>query len=169
MTAPAFLSAQQAREAFEAFVLPGIQLAMRDNHLNRQHLYVVVLKPNVPYKEGANLPVLFSYSIGKREEWEKWDGKSFDDFALGKAALSWRTNLPSREVVLTKPQLLLPGDCCLWGSAIVGGFITGVSGGQPFFDEMFATMTSAAMAGEASYYADQMAQNPDAPDFLPLS
>jgi len=31
---------------------------------------------------------------------------------------------------------------------------------------MFATMTSTAMVGEASYYADQMAQNPDSPDFV---
>ncbi|PIT90983.1 hypothetical protein COU17_02855 [Candidatus Kaiserbacteria bacterium CG10_big_fil_rev_8_21_14_0_10_49_17] len=142
---------------------------MRENHVNRPHLYVVVLQPGIPYSAGVALPILFEYSIGKREEWEKWDGKSFDDFARGKAALSWRMNLSSQGVILTKLQLIRPGDCLLWGSSIVGGVITGVSSVQPFFDEIFATMTSAAIVGETSYYADQMAQNLDAPDFFPLS
>ena len=166
MTNLAHLTAEQAGEAFEAFVLPGIQLAMHDDHVNRQHLHIVVLKPGVPYEENADLPILFEYSIGDKAEWERWDGLTFDDYARGKAHLTWRTGLPSREVVLTKPHLLRPGDCRLWGSSIHNGVITGTSGVQPFFDEMFSTMTSAAMIGEASYYADQMDQEPDAPDFL---
>ncbi len=165
MTAPFFLTAQQALEAFDAFVKPGIKEAMFNKHLNRAHMHVVVLKPGVPFQEDADLPILFEKSFGDVEDWQKWDGKSFKEFAYGKARLSWRTGLSSREVVLTKPHLLLPGDCRLWGSSVYGGVVTGVSGVQPFFDEMFATMTSAAMIGEASYYADQMDQNKDSPDF----
>lgn len=167
MSAPFFLSAAQAREAFEAFVLPGIMNAMEHAHVNRRHLHVVALKPDTPFVEGAKLPVLFEYSIGDKSEWEHWDGRTFDDFARGKAALTWRTGLSSREVVLTKPQLLRKGDCALWGSAIIDGVIVGVSGVQPFFDEMFARMTCAALIGEASYFADQFASVENAPDFLP--
>ena len=167
MTKAFFLPVEQAREAFEAFVLPGIQLAMRDEHVNRKHLHVVVLDPCIPYTEGAELPILFEYSIGNRVDWECWHNKTFDDFARGKALISWRTGLSSREVVLMKPHLLRPGDVNLYGSAVVGGVVTGVSGVQPFFDEMFASMTSAAMIGEASYYAAKRAEgDPDASDFL---
>ena len=166
MITPAFLTADDARTAFEAFVLTGIQLAMRKGHVNRKHLHVVVLTPGISYMDSTALPILFEYSIGNRSEWQKWDGKTFDDFARAKALISWRTGLSSREVVLTKPQLLLPGDTRLWGSSVYGGVVSAASGVQPFFDEMFATMTSAAMVAEASYYADHMAQNPAAPDFL---
>jgi len=163
---PAFLTKIQAIEAFEAFVLPSIQHAMREKHVNRNHMHVVVLKPCVPYKEGADLPILFEYPIGNQADWKKWDGMSFDDFARSKAHLSWRTGLPSREVALNRPQLLQPGDCSFWGSSVFGDFITGVSGVEPFFDEMFATMTSAAMVGEASYYADKFFNDLNSPIFL---
>ena len=164
--APAFLSKGQAKAAFEAFVLPSIEYAMRVKHVNREHMHVVVLKPCVPYTEGAELPILFEYSIGNRAYWEEWDGKSFGDFARAKAHLSWRTGLSSREVVLTKPHLLLHGDCRYWGSSVYGGYITGISGVEPFYDEMFATMTSAAMVGQASFYADKFSNDLNAPDFL---
>jgi len=163
---PAFLTAKQAKEAFDAFVRPSIQHAMHKEHVNKSHMHVVVLQPGVPYVEGADLPILFEVSFGDSSDWEKWDGKSYKEFAYGKAHLSWRTGMSSREVVLTKPHLLLPGDCRLWGSSVYGGVVTGISGVQPFFDEMFATMTSSAMVGDASYYADKMAQDSDSPDFL---
>lgn len=167
MNIPFFLTPEQAKEAFEAFVLPGIQNAMKYGHVNRKHLHVVVLNPCVPYAEGAELPILFEYSIGDRAEWESWHGKSFDDFARGKALISWRTGLSSQEVVLTKPHLLRPGDVNLWGSSVYGGIVTGTSGAQPFFDEMVATMTSSAMVAEASYNAAKRAEtDPDGPDFL---
>jgi hypothetical protein len=166
MTLPFFLTAEQAKEAFDAFVRPSIKHAMYKEHVNKSHLHVVVLQPGVPYVAGAELPILFEASFGDQEDWQKWDGKSYKEFAYGKAMLSWRTGLSSREVVLTRPHLLLPGDTRLWGSSVQGGIVSAASGVQPFFDEMFATMTSAAMVGEASYYANKMAQNSDAPDFL---
>ncbi len=166
MNNPVFLAAKQAEEAFDAFVRPSIQHAMHQKHVNKSHMHVVVLQPGVPYVEGAELPILFEVSFGDSEDWERWNGKSYKEFAYGKARLSWRTGLSSREVVLTKPHLLLPGDCRLWGSSVYGGIITAISGVQPFFDEMFATMTSAAVIGEASYYAEQMAQDQNCPDFV---
>lgn len=169
MTYPAFLTPEQAKEAFKAFVKPSVKHAMYQQHVNKSHMHVVVLQPGVPYVEDDELPILFETSFGDQEDWDNWGGLSYKDFAYGKARLSWRTGLSSREVVLTKPHLLRPGDCRLWGSSVYGGVITGVSGVQPFFDEMFAIMTSAAMIGEADYYANEMAQDPDAPDFLPTS
>ena len=166
MTKPFFLTTKKAQGAFEAFVLPGIQLAMRDKHAEGEHLHVVVLDPCVPFAEGADLPILFEHSIGERSDWKRWNGLTFDDFARGKAAMSWRTGKSSREVVLTMPQLLVPGDTALWGSAVIDGVICGISGVQPYFDEMFARMTCAAMIGEASHYAAEFAKNPDSPDFL---
>ena len=160
---PHFLSAQEAREAFIAFVLPGIANAMQNDNVKRKHLHVVALNPTVPYSADADLPVLFEYSIGERSEWE-WQ---YDKYARSKALISWRTGLSSREVLLTKPHLLCTGDVRLWGSAIVGGVVSAASGVQPFFDEMFAAMTSAAVVGEASYYAAKMADmGESAPDWL---
>lgn len=167
MTHPAFLTSQQAKEAFDAFVKPSIKHAMHQQHVNKSHLHVVVLQPGAPYVEGAELPILFETSFGDREDWDEWGGLSYHDFAYGKARLSWRTGLSSREVVLTKPHLLRPGDCRLWGSSVYSGVIVGVSGVQPFFDEMIAVMTSAAMIGEADFYSDVMSMLRDTPDFLP--
>jgi len=166
MTDPAFLTAEYAKEAFDAFVRPSIKHAMHREHVNKSHMHVVVLQPGIPYTDDAELPILFEVSFGDKDDWDKWGGKSYQEFAYGKARLSWRTGFSSREVVLTKPHLLRHGDCRLWGSSVYGGIVTGISGVQPFFDEMFATMTSAAMLGEADYYADQMAQDLDSPDFV---
>lgn len=166
MTQPFFVTADQAREAFEAFVLPGIIRAIQGEHVNRPHLHVTVLNPHIPYTEGAELPIWFEHSIGKRSDWENWGGRSFDDFARGKSSLTWRTGFSSREVVLCHPHLLRTGDCHLWGSAIIDGLICGVSGVQPYFDEMFARMTCAAIIAEASHYQAEYSENPDAEDFL---
>lgn len=153
MTKPSFLTSDQAKEAFETFVLPGIENAIKGEHVGGKHFHVVTLVPGIPYSSDAKLPVLFEYSQGL-EAWPVWNGKTFKHFAEAKTKLTWRTGLSSRQVVQTMPQLLQPGDTRYWGSDIVEGFITGFSGFDECFDEMFARMTSATMAGEASYYAD---------------
>jgi len=166
MATPFFLTKDQATEAFEAFVLPCIRNAMEQKHVHREHLHVVCLVPGVPFAEGAKLPILFEYSIGEKSEWKQYDGKTYSDFARGKAMITWRTGLSSREVVLAKPHLLIPGDVNLWGSVIIDGVIVAVSGVKPYFDEMFARMTCAAVIAEASYYAHEFASREDGPDFL---
>lgn len=166
MIAPAFIPPKRAEEAFKAFVLPGILNAMEEECVNRRHLHVTCLIPGFPYVEVANLPILFEYSIGDPAEWERWDYKSFDDFARAKALITWRTGLSSREVTLCHPHLLRVHDVALWGSVIMNGVIVGVSGVQPHFDEMFARMTAAAVIGEASHYAEEFAKDPEHPDFL---
>jgi hypothetical protein len=163
MIAPSFLTPTQAHEAFEAIVLPGILNAMENWHVKRPHLHVVVVDPTIAYGHpAAETPFLFQHSIG-RDDW----ADDYQRYAQAKARLSWRTGLSSREVVLTKPHLLLPGNTHFWGSAIVGGIITACSGVESYWDEAFAGMTSAALCGEASYNAAQYMKRDDAPDFLP--
>lgn len=167
MTTNFYLSTERAMDAFDDFVKPAIKNAMSKRHLDRVHMHVVVLKPGVPFQEDTELPILFERWFGNPKDWPRWSGNSYKEFAHGQARLSWRTGLSSREVVLVKPHLLLPGDCIHWGSSVYGGVVTGVSNSvKPFYDEMFATMTSAAMVGEASFYADRWYHNPDCPDFV---
>ena len=166
MTTPYFITPYRAVEAFKTFVLPGIRIAMEEESVERKHMHIVCLHPNTPYSEKAGLPILFDYSIGNREDWEQWEGKSYQDFAQAKARISWRTGLSSREVVMCKPHLLVKGDTILWGSVVFNGVIVAVSGVQPHFDEMFATMTAAAMIGEASRYANELQKGGNCPDFL---
>ena len=166
MITPYFVTPFRAREAFETFVLPGIKNAMEEKSVNRMHMHIVCLHPNTPYSENTKLPILFDYSIGNPEDWERWDGKSYQDFAQAKARISWRTGMSSREVVMCHPHLLAKGDTILWGSSILNGVIVAVSGVQPYFDEMFATMTAAAVIGEASHYANELQKGGNCPDFL---
>lgn len=160
-----FIDAGKAREAFMAFVLPGIMSAIADAHVKRPHLHVVALKPGVPYCQTDKLPVLFEHQVGNSAEWE-WP---YDKYASGKARITWRTGLSSRDVLMTKPHLMERGDPRYWGSAIIDGVIVGVSGVEPHFDEMFARMTAAAICAEATHYATLLsALGDDAPDFLPI-
>lgn len=165
-----FLDADKARDAFEAFVLPGIQNAIKEEHVKRLHLHVVAFNslamydPTVDYGEYQNLPILFDYSVGDPAAWE-WD---YNLYVQGKALITLRTGLSSRDVLMTKPQLLMPGDPLYWGSAIIDGVIVGVSGVEPHFDEMFARMTAAALCAEATHYAEALKAQKEAPDFIPL-
>ncbi len=159
-----FIAADKARDAFEAFVLPGIMSAIAGEHIKRPHLHVVALKPGVKYNHTEHLPVLFEHQVGNPAEWQ-WP---YNEYACGKALITWRTGLSSRDVIMTKPQLMEPGDPRYWGSAIIDGVIVGVSGVEPHFDEMFARMTAAAICAEATHYAELLAaKGDDAPDFLP--
>ena len=166
MTDPYFITPYRAVEAFETFVLPGIKKAMNDGAVGRRHMHIVCLRPNTPYSEKAGLPILFDHSIGDPEDWQQWEGKSYKDFAQAKARISWRTGMSSREVVMCQPHLLVKSDTILWGSSILNGVIVAVSGVQPYFDEMFATMTAAAVIGEASHYAHEFQTKENRPDFL---
>ena len=137
--------------------------AIEGRHVKRPHLHVVALTPTVKYRPDMPLPILFEHSVGDLAEWE-WP---YDVYARGKALITWRTRLSSREVILMKPHLLEPGDPRYWGSAIIDDAISGCSGFEPHFDEMFARMTAAAICGEASHYAFAMDVQVNAPDFLP--
>lgn len=158
-----FLDAKKAHDAFVTFVLPGIEEAMRRKRVKRSHLHVVVLNPRLPFKDGCSLPIMFEHSVGDPKEWEH----EYDAIARSKARVTWRTGLPSREVVLMKPHLLLPDDTRYWGSAIVDGIITAVSGVEPYFDEAFSRMTSSVLSAIATDNASRFAAAKDAPDFIP--
>jgi hypothetical protein len=158
-----FTDANKARDAFESFVLPGIMSAMTSKHVKRSDLHVVVLIPGVQYESIKSMPILFEYQIGDTSKWE-WP---YDQYARGKARITWRTGLSSREVILMKPHLMERGDPRYWGSCIIDGVIVGVSGVQPHFDELFARMTAAAICAEATNYAEMYAQSAEAKDFLP--
>lgn len=158
-----FMDTDKVHDAFEAFVLPSIMSAIDGGHVKRPHLHVVALMPGVPYNANDPVPAFFEYQIGDPAEWE-WP---YEAYACGKARVTWRTGLSSRDVLMTKPHLMEAGDPRYWGSAIIDGVIVGVSGVQPHFDEMFARMTAAAICAEATHYAKLLAQSDNPPDFLP--
>lgn len=157
-----FLDYRKARDVFEAFVLPGVERALKCGYVKRPHIHIVSLDPSVPFMVGRDLPILFEHSIG-RDKWEH----PYDRIARSKASISWRTGLPSREVALEKPHLLLPGDTLYWGSAVVDGIVSAASAVEPYFDEMFARTMSSALSAAAQHQRARFMEQEGAPDFLP--
>lgn len=103
--------------------------------LKRQDMCIVVLDPAVPYS-----PVVDFKSAVLHTE-RRWDSQwehPYDQIALGKAKLTWRTGMPSDEVHRSAPHLLQPGDVLLGGSTVRDGLIVACSGVQPHYDRMIA-------------------------------
>lgn len=126
-----------AQKAVE-MVMPLILAAMESRVFKRRHLHIVVLDPAVT--PNNDLPVLYENSIGDVSQWEH----PYDQIARSKADLTWKWGIPTRELQLRMPHVLQPGDTLFGGSACVDGIVVGVSGVQPHFDEMIATMVAAA-------------------------
>ena len=104
--------------------------AMNQGVVNRRAFHIIFARriPVDPF-----FAVVHQESFGDlpREEWEY----PFDDIAAGKATITGRTGLPTSEVILQKPNLLLPGDVRYWGSWIEGERIVAGSGWKSHHDE----------------------------------
>lgn len=74
-----------------------------------------------------------TYGDVPREDWEY----PFDDIADGKAEITGRTGLSTREVILQRPELLLPSDVRYWGSWIDRDLIAAGSAWKSHRDEGF--------------------------------
>lgn len=117
--------------------------------VHRDALFMVfgIRSVNEPWFEEV-----YSASLGSQpqEDWEH----PFDDIARGKARLTGRTGLPSREVQLMKPHLLRREDVRYWGSWIEDDIIVAASGVKPWYDEAFCKMACAlVLAGSNSFRA----------------
>jgi hypothetical protein len=90
---------------------------------------VAVLDPTIPYDHqfiNRDDPLLWQESFGEPDK-TKWKNP-YDEFALKKAHLSWRTGLPSHLVQRHQPHLLLKEDFKFGGSVCYEGIIVGTSG-----------------------------------------
>lgn len=133
------LTRVEAAKAVE-MVLPAVQALMGQDVLKRRHLHIVVLDPaftpaDIPVAVWQVKAILFEHSVGDRKEWKK----PYDTFARSKAFLSWRYGLPTQAIQSRCPHLLEAGETVYYGSAISDGLVVGVSGVQPYFDQMIAS------------------------------
>lgn len=132
----ALIGVKEAKTAVD-LALPSIRRAMRTKLFKRSDLHIVVLKPGFPYDPNMSFEdfiqhvILYERSLGNKKIWEY----PYQDYARRKAHLSWRTGLPSLDVVQRFPHLLQKGDVKFGGSAVLKGTITGASGVQSHFDE----------------------------------
>lgn len=88
---------------------------------------IVVLNPHTGR-------VLFQDQVNPNHE----SADKYDEVALAKAGLTWRTKLPSRVVQQNAPHLYKPGDTKWGGSVIQDGLVVAFSGVQAVFDEAIA-------------------------------
>ncbi len=77
-------------------------------------------------------------SYGIQREWEH----PYDRIAHGKFDISVRTGMPSREVQMLHPELLVEGDVIYGGSAVLGDIVVAGSGVQAYFDEAICFTTA---------------------------
>jgi hypothetical protein len=142
----ALIGVAEAKKAVD-LALPSIRKAMRTGVFKRSHLHIVVLKIGIPYDPALDFVrnvILYERSLGK-ENWKY----PYKIYARRKAHLSWRTGLPSLDVVSRYPHLLQKGDVKFGGSAVFKGIIVAASGVQSHFDESSSYCVAATLNGIA--------------------
>ncbi|HEY0847299.1 MAG TPA: hypothetical protein VGE12_18160 [Noviherbaspirillum sp.] len=127
--------------------LPMIHEAMKLKEVGESgFLYIVVMDPlRRPDNSTFEDAILYEHAVGDREKWDA----DYAGFARAKARVAWRTGLDSHLVQELLPHLLAAGDTVLWGSAVVDGIVVGVSGANPWFDEVFAGTVAMWLRGLA--------------------
>jgi hypothetical protein len=143
----ALIGMKEAKMAVD-LALPSIRRAMRIRLFKRSDLHIVVLKPGIPYDPNLDFEknvILYERSLGSKENWKY----PYQEYARSKARLSWRTGLPSLDVVLRYPHLLQKGDVKYGGSVILKGTIVAASGVQSHFDESSSHCVAAVLNGIA--------------------
>lgn len=110
---------------------PLITHLARTGTTRRSDLFVLVGLRD----ERGRLLIFAEKGFGDEDGWEH----NYRAIARGKADITARTGLPSREVQLLRPELLRPTDVKYWGSVIGGDVVVAVSGVQPWYDEAIAT------------------------------
>lgn len=100
--------------------------------LKRRHLAVVVAEAAPSHFEDARMFELF-YNPEQLEP-----DYPFEDFALAKAELVWKTGMSTRDVIQLHPEMLDEGDIRYAGGIRLGGFVVAVSALDDFDDEAIA-------------------------------
>lgn len=133
------LDESTAKKAVE-MVLPAIMRAIAALTFKRRHLHIVICDPAflpsdaTPEWQWRNNGIVYQHSLQDDDEWEH----PYDTIALSKTYLSWRYGMPTQILQSRCPHLLTSGDTIYFGSAVCDGLVVGVSGVQPWFDQMVA-------------------------------
>ena len=128
-------------------VLPSIKNAMEIEVVKRKVYSVNVLNPYKKFGEcGISEAFLLVHNVGNPNKWEY----PFNEIAIGKSVISWRTGLSSQVVHAIYPNLLVEGDVKYYGNAVLGDaelgkIIVSISGFQPYYDQMFSEMIAFAI------------------------
>lgn len=147
MASGSYFINRDAAEKAVRLSLPMIHEAMKLKEVGESgFLYIVVMDPlRRPGNSSFEEAILYEYAVGDREKWDA----DYGAFARAKARVAWRTGLDSHLVQELQPHLLAAGDTVLWGSAVMDGIIVGVSGANPWFDEVFAGTVAMWLKGLA--------------------
>jgi hypothetical protein len=128
---------RQAAEEGLRLALPLLERAVADPAIGQSGvLYVVIMDPARPpgsceFREA----ILLEHGLGK--ERSAWDA-DYAAYARAKAQLSWRTQRDSYVVQTLTPQQVRRDETPLWGSVAIDGFVVGISGLDPIYDEAFS-------------------------------
>ena len=145
-----FANRDAARRALGR-ALPGIEAQVADIHVcGSGFLYIVIMDPAMPAgTSGFDDAVLLEHAIGDPACWDA----DYAAFARAKANLSWTFGLDGHFMQTHRAHLLREGDTMLWGSVCLDGFVVGVSGAHPWYDEAFATGVAAYFRAEVKAMA----------------
>lgn len=139
----AILTKEVATKAV-GMVMPAILALMDCSVLKRRDLHIVIADPTFQPTPSSDCPtlreawdkggILHEHSMGEKPSW----AHPYHRIARSKTYLSWRYGLPSQIIQARMPHLLEDGDTKHFGSAVADGLVVGVSGVQPYFDQMIA-------------------------------
>ena len=136
-----------------ALARPTIESLIANDH-NRKALVAVILRPQIPYHDGPDLPVLHQgvFGVPDHNEWSK----PFEEFARAKARLCWRTGRSSRDVGENAPHLLnYDGhDIKYPGGVVDNGLIVAASGLDWQYDEAAARIIIALFQAQLRFHRD---------------
>jgi hypothetical protein len=133
----ALLTPQDAEYAVQ-LALNGIFLPMlRDGHINKPNLHIVVLRPDLMYGDCSfEEAILYEYSL-QATQWEH----DYQKYARAKAHLSWKHKEDGIIIQTAMPHLFAKGDTHYSGSVYrYNGFVAGASGVQGFNDMLMCAV-----------------------------
>jgi len=156
-----FLHSLEGRKGIIALLAETVDLWVARGFLHRNHGCIVVMDPRLPYRGDAeefSKAIFIALRLGNVDAWEH----PYDDIALAKAKLSWRTGFSTREVIELYPHLLEEGDVRWAGGIVFNGWVVAYSGDKAYLDEAVA-YTQAAMltAGARSFLNSLLEEHPD--------
>lgn len=127
--------------------LPMIEAALESRVAGESgFLYIVIMKPGAtPASSSFEDAILYEHAVGDRAKWDA----DYAAFARAKAQVSWKTGLDGHLVQELKPHLLEKGDTVLWGGVVLDDIVVGVSGADPWYDEVFAGTVAMCLRAHA--------------------
>lgn len=133
----AVLNEEVVKEAFD-LIRPSVVKYLMSPKAGRAYLHMVVLDPETGY-------LLHEETFGEddRSNWEH----PYDEYALSKAQICWRTGMVTRDVKKDAPWLYRMGDTRYVGGYVKNGLAVAASALHDHIDEMFSRMAWTAIQG----------------------